>query len=341
MAIIPQAIKDQEFQSKFRGYDPIEVKGYLELVAEEFFELLEKVRHQDEEIEALSQEKGLLEEMNLKLEADIETALQTTEDVRKESLAKDEVRAELEKEIEELQTARADLEEEQKEWEEEVIAAEGRVAEIEEKLKKSESRNDGLQKKIEQLEEQLNEFRSEEFDFKRTIGAAQRFVDELKTKAEEEASELIQSSEKKASAALQAARDEIERLRQDAFAELSRLPEEIALLNQQKKQVRQDLRETLSSYLEKIDSFSEVDETVKEYDFDELFQKIELIVEPADDSDTEHPAEEPADESVAEDEKLELDLSSDDDEEDEVEEPKEDLRKKLEQGGIAYLSDDL
>ena len=95
MAIIPQAIKDQEFQSKFRGYDPIEVKGYLELVAEEFFELLEKVRQQDEEIEVLSQEKGLLEEMNVKLEADIETALQTTEDVRKESLAKDEVRAEL------------------------------------------------------------------------------------------------------------------------------------------------------------------------------------------------------------------------------------------------------
>ena len=319
MAIIPQAIKDQEFQSKFRGYDPIEVKGYLELVAEEFFELLEKVRQQDEEIEVLSQEKGLLEEMNVKLEADIETALQTTEDVRKESLAKDEVRAELEKEIEELQTARADLEEEQKEWEEEVIAAEGRLAEIEEKLKKSESRNDGLQQKIELLEEQLNEFRGEEFDFKRTIGAAQRFVDELKARAEEEASDLIQSSEEKASAALQAARDEIERLRQDAFAELSRLPEEIALLNQQKKQVRQELRATLSSYLEKIDSFSEVDETVKEYDFDELFQKIELIDDPSDDPDTEHPAEEPAGEAEDEGENLELDMSSgnEDDDEDE------------------------
>lgn len=341
MAIIPQAIKDQEFQSKFRGYDPIEVKGYLELVAEEFFELLEKVRQQDEEIEALSQEKGLLEEMNVKLEAEIETALQTTEDVRKESLAKDDIRAELEKEIEELQTARADLEEEQKEWEEEVIAAEGRVAEIGEKLNKRESENDGLRKKIELLEEQIKEFKNDDFDFKKTIGAAQRFVDEMKARAEEEASELIQSSETKASAALQAARDEIERLRQDAFTELSRLPEEIALLNQQKKQVRQDLRETLSSYLEKIDSFSEVDETVKEYDFDELFQKIELNVDPADHSDTEGSVEDSAGEAADEDEKLELDLSSDDDEEDEEAEPKEDLRKKLEEGGIAYLSDDL
>ena len=147
-------------------------------------------------------------------------------------------------------------------------------------------------------------------------------------------------------------------MRQDAFAELSRLPEEIALLNQQKKQVRQELRATLSSYLEKIDSFSEVDETVKEYDFDELFQKIELIDEPSDDPDTEHPAEEPAGEAEDEgekleldlssgnedddeDEKLELDLSSGDEDDDEDEEPKEDLRKKLEQGGIAYLSDDL
>ena len=86
MAITPQAIKDQEFQTKFRGFDPIEVKGYLELVAEEFFELLEKVRQQEEEIEVLSQEKGLLEEMNAKLEDDIETALKTTDDVRKEGL---------------------------------------------------------------------------------------------------------------------------------------------------------------------------------------------------------------------------------------------------------------
>lgn len=30
MAITPQAIKDQEFQVKFRGYDTVEVKAYLE-----------------------------------------------------------------------------------------------------------------------------------------------------------------------------------------------------------------------------------------------------------------------------------------------------------------------
>ncbi len=110
MAITPQAIKDQEFQSKFRGYDTIEVKAYLELVAEEFFELLERVRLQEEEIAELTQEKGLLTEVNERLEADIETATSRTEEVRRELAEKEESMVELTKEIEELQVAQADFE---------------------------------------------------------------------------------------------------------------------------------------------------------------------------------------------------------------------------------------
>ena len=49
MSITPQAIKDQEFQVKFRGYDTLEVKAYLELLAEEFFELHEQNRKMAEE----------------------------------------------------------------------------------------------------------------------------------------------------------------------------------------------------------------------------------------------------------------------------------------------------
>ncbi|RUM46731.1 MAG: DivIVA domain-containing protein, partial [Desulfocapsa sp.] len=32
MTITPQLIKDQEFESKFRGFDPIEVRDYLETI---------------------------------------------------------------------------------------------------------------------------------------------------------------------------------------------------------------------------------------------------------------------------------------------------------------------
>jgi DivIVA domain-containing protein len=51
--LTPQAIKDQDFQIKFRGYDSIEVKAYLELLAEDFFELTEQNRLQAEELESL------------------------------------------------------------------------------------------------------------------------------------------------------------------------------------------------------------------------------------------------------------------------------------------------
>ena len=58
--LTPQAIKDQEFQVKFRGYDSIEVKAYLELLAEDFFELTEQNRTQEEEIESLRAEQEAL-----------------------------------------------------------------------------------------------------------------------------------------------------------------------------------------------------------------------------------------------------------------------------------------
>ena len=58
--ITPQIIKDQEFQTKFRGYDPIEVKAYLDLIAEEFFDLQERCRLQIDDLQAFHEEKKSL-----------------------------------------------------------------------------------------------------------------------------------------------------------------------------------------------------------------------------------------------------------------------------------------
>jgi DivIVA domain-containing protein len=287
MAITPQAIKDQEFQSKFRGYDTIEVKAYLELVAEEFFELLEKMRQQEDDITVLIQEKNLLEELKANLETDIEAALRTSDGLRAEMAEKDEKFTELSKEIDELQTAHADFELERKEFEEEVQMTENMASEIEERLKESDRDKETLRKKIESLQEQSQETRDDEIDLKRTLGAAQRFADDLRKQAQEEADtmlqeseskaqELLEKSEEKASTALQMARDEIERLRRGAYDELSRLPEEIERLSEQRNEIREDLRAVLASHLEKLDVFTEVDESVKHYDYDELFQKINI-----------------------------------------------------------------
>lgn len=350
MAITPQAIKDQEFQTKFRGYDTIEVKAYLELVAEEFFELLERVRLQEEEIAELTQKKDLLQEVNERLEADIEAAAARTEELRQELAEKEENIAEQAKEIDELQVAQADFEVERNEFEEEISAAEGRVSDIEEKLRDVRLEADGMRNKIQMLEEQNRELKNGEVDFKRTIGAAQQFADSLKKNAREEAQKLQQESEAKASSMLQAAREEIEQLRQSAFAELSRLPREIEELSSQKRKVREELRELLAGYLEKVESFAGSDEQVKHYDYDELFQKIEIPDEPAAYGvyeETEEVAAALEAEEIEEEQRdelddidmelplpedLNLDRNSSDEEED-------DLRNKLEEGGIAFLSD--
>ncbi|PIE65318.1 MAG: hypothetical protein CSA26_04420 [Desulfobacterales bacterium] len=349
MAITPQAIKDQEFQSKFRGYDTVEVKAYLELVAEDFFELLEKVRQQGEEIEALTQEQDLLRNVNEKNEAELEKALSTIEVIREESIEKDKEQLELQKRIDELQVAQADFEEERKEFEEEVSVAEERVSEIEATLRKRENEVDGLRGKIQLLEERVQELKNGEIDFKRTIGVAQQFADSLKQNARDKAEKIQRTSEEKASCLLQTAREEIERLRQDAFRELSRLPAEIEKLNEQKRAVREELRMLLTGYLEKVESVTVTEAAVKQYNYDDLFQKITV---PDIDTAVEQPLVDVEDDIIPEDELetgvddlagIDLSLPIPDDivfeKEDEAENENADLRNKLAQGGVAYLSD--
>ena len=71
MAITPQAIKDQEFRVKLRGYDTIEVKAYLELIADEFFEMFEQAKQQTDYIDGLIEEKEELIDLRLRIEGDM------------------------------------------------------------------------------------------------------------------------------------------------------------------------------------------------------------------------------------------------------------------------------
>lgn len=335
MAITPQAIKDQEFQSRFRGYDTVEVKAYLELIAEEFFELLEQVRQQEEELTDLTRQRDLAEEVAKRLEDDLEAAHRMVEELRSTVAEKDVKQTELVKELEEMQTALDDFEAERKEYEEEISEAAARATDRDELLSRNRSEMDSLRNKITLIEEQNRETKKEEVDFKRTIVGAQRFADDLMEKtrveaealvrqSEEQAQDMLRSSEEKSDRALQAARDEIERLRRDAYEELSRLPEEIERLNHQRKQVHDELRSILTRHLEELEAFSVIDGDVAHYEYDGLFQKINF------------PETEP-EEQVDELDKISMEVplseeSSDNDE--------GDLRKGLEEGGVAYLSDD-
>lgn len=276
MALTPQLIKDQEFQVKFRGCDPLEVRDYLETIADEFFELQEQCKEQLEELESLRQEKESSEDYNSSLETDMEFTRKISEELKDGCAQKEEKLKELSMEVEELQLRIADLEQENNEYEEEVSAASARIEEAEAGLKAAETEKDSLRSKIEILQEQHDELKKEEIDFKSTLATAQQFAEDLKEKSKIEAEKMIAD-----------ANAEINKIRDDAHEELERLPREIDVLKKKKSEVKADLKSTLESYLETIEVFYPDNEeegvtvpgSVRDKEMEEseeLFQKIEL-----------------------------------------------------------------
>jgi cell division initiation protein len=268
MSITPQLIKDQEFQSKFRGFDPIEVKDYLETIADEFFTLQEQYKEQLEELEGLRQEKETFETCNSSLETDMQVTRKVSEELKEDCSQKDEEIQELKKEIEELNLRIADIEQEQGEQEEEVSAAEARIKEAEENLKGVTEEKEDLTRKVASLTEQNEELKKEEVDFKSTLSAAQRFAEELKEKSRVEAAAMIET-----------AHAEINKIRDDAQVELERLPQEIEILLNKRGEVRQELKDVLETHLETLDvrypEEPKKQSSVEDCD-SELFQKVEI-----------------------------------------------------------------
>jgi DivIVA domain-containing protein len=243
-----QAIKDQEFQVKFRGYDTIEVKAYLELLAEDFFELGEQSRVQGEEIESLlaSQEmllqekEGLVGELELSQQRD--AGLQ--EEIDQSQQEKDRELAELKELLETVQATLALLEQENREYLEKISELEARLVGSAGTAPQEQLEISKMQARLELLEEQNRELKEQGADFKTTILAAQKFADNLRQTSEEEARKMLDD-----------ARAEVEKFRREAEAELARLPEEINRLRRKRLTVKEELKVVLTSYL---DSLTEV-----------------------------------------------------------------------------------
>lgn len=265
MSITPQAIKDQEFQSKFRGYDTIEVKAYLELLAEEFFELLENGRKQEDDNESLVEERDGLVHQNETYAREIEGLKEEIEKVKQDSGVQEEKAKDWVAEIEELQTVIADHEQEKKELEDEVSEAEARIKDAESNVDDEKREKENLLNKLELLEEQNNELKKEEIEFKSTLGAAQKFSRKVKEQSEAEAKSLMEKAE-----------NDVNSFRRAASDELARIPHEIEELYKERKQVRDDVKEILNTYLRALDSFAVVEENEKGDEIHELFQKIDI-----------------------------------------------------------------
>jgi chromosome segregation ATPase len=132
-----------------------------------------------------------------------------------------------------------------------------------------------LRAQVETLETQVAEFKKEEVDFKVALVAAQRFADDVRKKAREEADAMLEQ-----------AIDEVETFRRESEKELARLPVEIDTLQKQKEQVREDLKAVLITYLEQLDGTPAPSAPDIDDDLSQLFQSIPLggdeEIEPAD-----------------------------------------------------------
>jgi DivIVA domain-containing protein len=267
--LTPQAIKDQDFQIKFRGYDAIEVKAYLELLAEDFFELTEQNRLQMDEIESLRTEREVLQREKDSLAAEMRLSQENAETIQSQIdqgyKHKDKEISELRDELGAAQASAATLAEENRAFRQKVIELEEQLAGGLGSSIHERAEIEKLRARIEILEEQNRELKQQGLDFKTTILAAQKFADNLRQTSEEDGKRMMEQ-----------ARADVQRFREEAQAELSRLPQEIEKLNQQRIKVRDELRAILRSYLEALEIFPNQEEAEKEDDLSDLFQKIIL-----------------------------------------------------------------
>ncbi|PIE00175.1 MAG: hypothetical protein CSA81_13975 [Acidobacteria bacterium] len=248
--LTPQAIKDQEFQIKFRGYDNIEVKSFLELLAEDFFVLAEENRELVMEAESLKFELSEARARGESLERNLEEKRSIVEGAQHE---RDERVLNRDGQIVELQNQLKAAGAENAALTENVLAYQNLVNELEERLAEADrgtahlgSEVERLNGRIEILEEQNRDLKQEGSEFRNTILAAQKFADSIRMEAELEAEKLLED-----------ARKEVQLVREEAEVEIARLPLEIKVLEERKAQVRKDLQAVLTRYLDELDLFPE------------------------------------------------------------------------------------
>jgi DivIVA domain-containing protein len=267
--LTPQAIKDQDFQIKFRGYDAIEVKAYLELLAEDFFELTEQNRLQAEEIESLRTELEFLQREKDNFAAEVRLSQENAETIQSQ------IEQGYRHKDDEILALKADLEAARATGD--AVAQEN--SQLRQTLREVEEKNSGdvgvarqdqgeierLRARLQLLEEQNSELKQQGLDFKTTILTAQKFADTLRHNSEEDARQLMEK-----------AREDVQRFRTEANAELARLPKEIEKLHQERLRVRDELKAMLHSYLEALEIFPDKEPATKEDDLSDLFESILL-----------------------------------------------------------------
>lgn len=266
----PQAIRDQEFQIKFRGYDPIEVKSYLELLADDFFELSEENRSLQERLRSCSEKSedqvkapGALEALegveDLDLEEEREEQHETLRELRAK-LAHAESRidnlstenmgylsqvGDLSKQLEIFESEAAAEGKEREELMKQVTALTRQNAELKEKNSEA-AREDAERKRLaaelDRLQAENALLKEEEGSLKKTLVSAQSFADTLRADAEKDAASMIEEAKVEVAACTAQLEETV-----------ARLSAEIEALEGQKVEVREELRGVLERYMSALD----------------------------------------------------------------------------------------
>ena len=83
MKITPLDIRQQQFNVRFRGFDAEEVDTFLEMIADEYEEVIEENKRLKEEMEKREKDMKLFVENEEKLKKELKSSRHTGEDIAK------------------------------------------------------------------------------------------------------------------------------------------------------------------------------------------------------------------------------------------------------------------
>ena len=313
MALTPDDIAQKVFTPRFRGIDPVEVREFLLLAAAQITDLHDQIRQHKEQLD--DQEK------ELSLAADDKKSFDDVLDVYKQKI--DTLTAQLgefrqqqanrDEEIKRVKQLLDGVQQERDNLKGELGRAQTSLSEAESKSRMSRAAIEGLRNKIVVIEAEKAELLSAAEQHQKTIDEARQQSDDLSEKTKLQVEQMVAE-----------AKEEIAELRDTASRELVAIREDIDTLNAQRRQLHTELRDLLHDHLDRLSEYTTGSGAPSKSEYDELFQKIDFA----------ELAE--LEEDAALDELAVNEQTSDE----QAGESEETLRTKLQDGGIAYLSDE-
>lgn len=243
MTITPQNIKDTEFRTKMRGYDVVEVRTFLERIAEEYLGHIEQEKDRERRISELRDENDRLLAENEGWANEVARSREANEQLTEEHRLQKEQYEKQKRKIKTCQLTIDRLQQENLDILSKFGLVQKRLKGMKTIVVKERTLNKKMLNKIHSLESQNEQAKKEEAYLKKTLAAANKFSEDLIQKSEQQASDIFNST-----------RREIERLRSEAKEELAYFPTEIKRMKEEYDMVRNQLRTIVSQYLESLDS---------------------------------------------------------------------------------------